>query len=183
MSFEDDFYNALFEGDVPTLDRLSEEVPDLPWAADETRRDVLIVALQWSNEASVKWVLSKCPEINFVDEQGFTPFKHVLQIEAEKDIIHKRSPQALTQLTIRLLDLLIEAGADINLSCTLGESVLHTAAMWSSPTVIRHLLSLGADPMLFDDEYTPRQPIYYAEFFKRWDAHAVLKEAMKDRSE
>lgn len=179
MSSEDDFYNALFEGDIPVLDELSERVSDLPWAAGDTGRDVLITAIGWSNENSVKWVLSKKPEINFVDDQGFTTLKHVLQIEVDSDVFHKRSQTELTQVTIRLIDLLIEAGADINLSGTLGESILHTAAMWSSPTVIRHLLAHGADPMLFDDEYEPRQPIYYAEFFKRWDAHAVLEEAMK----
>lgn len=183
MSVEDDFYNALIEGDIATLDRVSETVPDLPWAADETGRDILTVAIQSSNEASVTWVLSKEPEINFVDEQGFTLFKHVLQIEIDTDMIHKRSPEDLARVTIRLLDLMIDAGADINLTCTLGESVLHTAAMWSSPTVIRHLLRLGADPMLFDDEYIPRQPVYYAKVFKRWDAHDVLVKAMKDRSE
>ncbi|MEM6617656.1 MAG: hypothetical protein AAF619_14130 [Pseudomonadota bacterium] len=127
--------------------------------------------------------MSKKPEVNFVDECDFTPLKQVLQIEVDNDVIHKRSQEELTQVTIQLIDLLLEAGADIKLSCTLGESVLHTAAMWSSPTVIRHLLSLGADPMLFDDEYEPRQPIYYAKFFKRWDAHAVLEEAMRSRLE
>lgn len=183
MSTEDDFYNALFEGDVSNLERLAETVTDLPWAAGETGRDVLMTAIQWSNAASVKWVLSRKPEINFIDECGFTPLKQVLQIEADIDVIHKQSPGELTQVTVQLIDLLIEAGADINLSCTLGESILHTAAMWSSPTVIRHLLSLGADPMIFDDEYEPRQPIYYAKFFKRWEAHTVLEEAMRSRSE
>lgn len=183
MSNEDDFYIALFDGEVSVLENLSETVCDLPWAASETGRDVLIRAIQWSNEASVKWVLSKKPEVNFVDDCGFTILKHILQIEVDPDTIRQRSPEELTQLTIRLIDLLIEAGASIHLSGTLGESVLHTAAAWSSPTVIRHLLKLGADPLIFDDEYMPRQPIYYADFFKRWDARAVLEEAMKSRSE
>lgn len=178
MSNEDKFYNALFDGNVAVLDQLSEVVADLPWPDAGTGRDVLITAIQWSNEDSVKWVLNRNPEINFVD-CGFTTLKHVLQIEVDEDILRNRSPTELTRVTIRLIDLLIEAGADIKLSGTLGESVLHTAAMWSSPTVIRHLLNHGADPMVFDDEYTPRQPIYYAEFGKRWNAHAVLEAAMK----
>jgi len=184
MSSEEDFYNALFEGDVSALERLSAAKPDLPWAPDETGRDVLVTAIQWSNEASIKWVLSKNPDVSFVDDCGFSILKHVLQIEFDEsaNIVHKRTQDELTQLTVRLIDLLVEAGADIELTSTLGESVLHTAAMWSSPTVIRHLLNLGADPMLFDDEYTPRQPIYYAKFFKRWDAHKVLEDAMNSQA-
>ena len=184
MSNEEDFYNALFEGDVSALERLSAAEPDLPWASDDTGHDVLITAIQWSNEASVKWVLNRKPEINFVDDCGFSILKHVLQVEIDEgiNIAHKRNQEELTELTIRLIDLLADAGADINITSTLGESVLHTAAMWSSPTVIRHLLSLGTDPMLFDDEYTPRQPIYYAKFFKRWEAYQVLEEAMKSQA-
>ncbi|MEP1538837.1 MAG: hypothetical protein ABJQ34_20945 [Paracoccaceae bacterium] len=180
MSNEDKFYNALFDGDVAVLDQLSEVVADLPWPDGETGRDVLIKAIQWSNEDSVKWVLSKNPEINFVD-CGFTALKHVLQIEGDADILRNRSPAELTRVTVCLIDLLIEAGADIKLSGTLGESVLHTAAMWSSPTVIQHLLNHGADPMVFDDEYPSRQPIYYAEFKKRWEAYAIFETAMKSQ--
>ncbi|WP_411892414.1 hypothetical protein [Yoonia sp. SDW83-1] len=107
----------------------------------------------------------------------------MLQIEGDPDIIHQRSQSKKTQLTIRFIDLLLDAGADINLTGTLGESVLHTAAMWSSPTVIHHLLSCGADPMLFDNERQQAQPIYYAKFHGRWEAHAVLQKAMKARSQ
>lgn len=178
MSNKEDFYNALFEGDVQTLELLSESDPNLPWSASETGRDVLITAIQWTNEASVKWVLNKKPEVNFVD-CGFSTLKHVLQIEKDIDTVHRRSREEMTQVTIRLIDLLLEAGADIKLTSDLGESVLHTAAMWSSPIVIRHLLRLGADPLVFDDEYTPRQPIYYAQFFGRWEAYKVLEDAMK----
>lgn len=184
MSNEEDFYDALFEGNVSALERLSEAEPDLPWASGESGRDVLTTAILWSNEASVKWVLSKKPDVSFVDDCGFSTLKLVLQVELDEgmNIVHKRNPTELTQLTVRFIDLLVEAGADINLTSSLGESVLHTAAMWSSPTVIRHLLSLGADPMVFDDEYEPRQPIYYAKFFKRWEAHKVLEEAMESKA-
>ena len=181
MSKTEEFYNALFEGDIDVLERLSESEPDLPWPADETGQDVLVTAIQWANESSLTWVLSKAPEINFVDDTGFTPLKHVLQIEMDPDFFHKRSQDERTRLTIRIIDLLLDAGADITLAGTLGETVLHTAAMWSSPTVVRHLLSRGADPMVFDDEYQPEQPIDYAEFHKRWEVHAVLKEAMASR--
>ena len=181
MSSEDEFYDALFEGDIALLDELSQRVSDLPWAEGDGGHEVLSTAIGWANEACVAWVLSKKPEINFVDDQGFTPLKHVLQIEGDPDPLHNRSQSERAEVTMRLIDLLIEAGADINLSATLGESVLHTAAMWSSPRVIRHLLARGADPMRFDHEYEPRQPSYYAKFFKRWDAHAVLEQAMQTR--
>ena len=184
MSNEEQFYDALFDGDVSALDSISAREPDLPWAADDTGRDVLVTAIGWNNEASVKWVLDRDPDVNFVDDCGFSILKHVLQVELDEglNIIHKRNQDELTKLTVRLVDLLVEAGADIEMTSTLGESVLHTAAMWSSPAVIRHLLKLGADPMLFDFEHEPRQPIYYAQFYKRWDAYKVLEDAMSSQA-
>ena len=177
MSSKDDFLNALSSGDIRALDELSETVSGLPWSDAETGRRVLIAAIESSKEESVRWVLARKPEINFVDECGFTPLKHVLQIESECDPTDAcQAPR--TQVTLRLIDLLIEAGADIKFQSSLGESILHTAAVWSSPAVISHLLNLGADPMLFDDEYIPRQPIYYAKRFGRWAAQAVLENAM-----
>ncbi|WP_411892486.1 hypothetical protein [Yoonia sp. SDW83-1] len=68
MSSKESFYNALFEGDVELLEKLSDAETDLPWAAGEIGQDVLVTAIQLSNLNSLTWVLSKKPEINFVDD-------------------------------------------------------------------------------------------------------------------
>jgi len=90
----------------------------------------------------------------------------------------KRSPEEAALLTIRMIDLLCEAGADINLGATLGETALRAAARWSSPKVVLHLLAKGADPMQWDQEYDPCQPVDYATGAKRQEVRDILRAAM-----
>jgi ankyrin repeat protein len=93
-----------------------------------------------------------------------------------------RSPDEAAALTIQMIDLLLAAGADINRAATLDETALHTAASWSSPAVIRHRIACGANPNAHDSDYTPHSPAENAKRAKRWEAAAILREAMDSRS-
>ncbi|MCU9849897.1 ankyrin repeat domain-containing protein [Defluviimonas sp. WL0024] len=131
-------------------------------------------AIDSGNPEAVAWVLSKNPQINYVDDEGFTVLMSALQVEIDCRL----PPDEASALTIRLVDLLCDAGADINLTATLGSTALHTAAAWSSPTVVRHLLSRGADPHAADWDYVPEKPAAIAKSKKRWEVHAILCQAM-----
>jgi ankyrin repeat protein len=103
-------------------------------------------------------------------------------VEGDRQLKHLERPKAAdeaAQLTMHLIDLLLAAGADINLRASLDVTALHMAACWSSPTVIRHLLACGANPNTYDGDYTPHCPADNAKFAKRWEVAALLREAMK----
>ena len=55
--------------------------------------------------------------------------------------------------------LLIERGANVNARVTLDVTPLHVAAAHGSAELIQLLLDHGADPLAWDSEYTPDQPI------------------------
>lgn len=187
QSNEPDFeiaYQAFCDGDVTLLEKLSSGC-DFPKGVDGfVGRHWLSNAIAACNLASLTWVLGKDVEVNFEDDEGSSAITWALQMENDYGLLRPGEPDqaAGTTYTIAVLDLLNDAGADVNMRLTLDETALHVAARWSSPSVIRHLLDLGADPTVFDAEYTPRQPVYYAKFGERWEAAAVLEAAMTSRS-
>ncbi|MHA6263970.1 ankyrin repeat domain-containing protein [Arenibacterium sp. CAU 1754] len=172
-------YEAFRTGNISRLDELAKGSP-FPCGTDGwLGRRWLTNAIDSHNPDAVAWVLSKNPQVNYVDEDGFTALKSILQVENDSKIVEKLNDKDAASLTIKLIDMLLKAGAEINLTATLAETVLHTAAMWSSPSVVQHLLLCGADPLAWDDEYSPRQPADYAKLHKRWEVHAILRDAMK----
>ena len=183
MSAVDDFvianYHSAFEafqaGDFARLEEMAKDSP-FPCGTDGwIGRHWLSTAIETGNPDAVAWVLSKRPKIDYVDSEGFTALMTCVQLEYDSPPL---DPDDAMQRTIRIIDLLCDAGATINLGATLGETVLHAAARWSSPAVVRHLLAKGADPTVWDHEYVPRQPADYAKDMKRWEVHAILREAM-----
>lgn len=93
---------------------------------------------------------------------------------------YARNSDEAADLTIRLIDMLLAAGADVNQKMTLDETALHTAASWSSPKVVRHLLAVGANPLAQDSDYGFDFPLGYAVHAKRPEIAAILREAMED---
>ncbi len=167
-------WQALVEADLSRLEELAADGP-FPCSLDGwVRRPWLTTAIHAGNPASVAWVLSKGPEVDHIDGEGFTALKAALQMEIDCRL----PPAEAAALTIRLIDLLLDAGADVNQPMTLYETALHVAAFWSSPTVVRHLLARGADPFAVSHDYLPQTPADVAKAIKRWDVHAVLREAM-----
>jgi ankyrin repeat protein len=129
----------------------------------------------------VAWVLSKSAKVDYVEDDGFTALKAALQTEA--DWMHTSNPLArdadqAAELTIRLIDMLLAAGADVNQRQSLDEIPLHTAAAWSSPRVVQHLLAHGADPFAWNSDFTPQQPADVAKGARRWEVAAILRAAM-----
>jgi ankyrin repeat protein len=178
-------WTAMVEGDLARLEELTH-LNLFPRGTDGwLDRHWLTSAIFSSNPVSVAWVLSNGPEVNYVDDEGFTALMSALQVEHSCQMKHLDQPKSAeeaTALTIQLIDLLLAAGAEINLGATMGETALHFAALRSSPAVIRHLLACGANPRVYDSDYTPCCPADNAKLAKRWEVAAILREAMESRN-
>lgn len=169
-------HEAMMEGDIPMLERIAAENPPFPLGQDEwLTRHWLTNAIHTGNLEAMAWVLSKGPDVHYVDDEGYTALKSVLEMETETTPVKIDK----TARTIEMIDMLLEAGAHINQRMTLDETALHAAVYRSSPRVVAHLLAKGADPHAYDAEYQPQQPIHYVQYFKyRAEVEALLREAM-----
>lgn len=177
-------WQAFSDADLPRLEELALSLGEsFPCGMDGwLGRRWLTTAIGTGNPAAVTWVLSKGPEVDYVDDGGFTALKSALQVEIDCQI-PDRDGRSLTAteaatLTIRLIELLLDAGSDINRRMGLNSTVLHVAAEWSSPAVLHYLLYRGADPFVVTTDYWPETPADAAERRKRWKVHAVLRTAM-----
>jgi hypothetical protein len=175
-------WTAMVEGDLARLEELTHLSP-FPCGTDGwLGRRWLTTAVHSRNPVSVNWVLSKGAEVNYVDDEGFTALMSALDIEEECQMSyldHPKSAEEAARLAMEVIDLLLAAGAKINLGATLDVTVLHRAAYRSSPTVIRHLLDCGANPCAYDSDYTPCCPADNAQAAKRWGVAAILRDAME----
>ncbi|MEP3636004.1 MAG: hypothetical protein ABJN14_01925 [Paracoccaceae bacterium] len=172
-------WEAFLHADIQTLDRLASE-SDFPHGVDPWAEERwLTSAISTGNLKSVDWVLSKGVEVSYLDS-GFSALKTALQLENDCKIwiYEKLEPSEAATLTINMIDMIVKAGADVNQRLSLNYTALHAAAAWSSVEVVRHLLSLRADPFVVSSDYDSSRPVDDAKELKRWDVHAVLCEAM-----
>ena len=173
-------WEAFCRADLPQLEELTYLSP-FPCGLDGwLGNHWLTSAIDTGNADAVAWVLSKGPRVDFIDG-GFTALKSALQTEKDwphSSGRHGRTAEEAADVTIRLIDMLLAAGADINQRMGLDDTALHTAVLWSSPRVLRHLLACGADPFVWNSEYGPSRPIDDAKRAKRYDNWAILRDAM-----
>lgn len=172
-------WDALEAGDVERLEELTH-LSSFPCGLDGWHgQHWLTTAIHTGNLTSVAWVLGRKPDVTYIEADGFTALQSALQMEMDC----KLPPDEAAAFTIRLIDMLLDAGADINQRMTLDVTLLHVAAEWSSPAVVAHLLARGADPHAVSHDYTPRTPAGQAAFRRRWDVHAILRAARENTPE
>lgn len=174
-------FEAMRAGDLQRLEQMTH-LSEFPRGIDGwLGRHWLTTAIDAGNADAVSWVLSKGAHATYVDDEGFTAIASALQLEGDSRQFGVGAaplvPQDAAQLTIRIVDLLTDAGADINQCATLDTTALHWTARWSSPDVVRHLLAKGADPTAQDCDYGFETPVDVAAYCKRWDVHALLCDA------
>lgn len=166
-------YDAMCDGDIARLEELTDLSP-FPCCTDGwLTRHWLTHAISSGSLASVEWVLSKKPEINYQDDEGFGALKSTLQIEQD----HTPGIKDRTVHTLAILQMLVKAGADVNWCGTLDETPLHVAAAWSSPEVVEFLLKHGADPTARDSDYSLETPMDVARRRGRTDILRLLQDA------
>lgn len=145
LQFVNNAWAAMLAGDLEKLEVLTDLSP-FPCASDGwSDMRWLTHAINSGNADAVIWVLSKGCDASYIKDDGNTPLKAVLQ--TEEDWPHSGNPVITTtekaaDLTIRLIDLLLAAGADINQRLSRDQTALHVAAVRSSPRLVRHLLDL-----------------------------------------
>ena len=171
----EEVYKAMCAGDTATLERVAETHPPFPHGQDKVfTRHWITHAVHASNYAAFYWVLRRGVEVNFVDDEGYSPLKSLLEME-------RQALRSLpTKEMIVWIDRLIEAGASVNFRHVLDKTPLHRAAAISSPAVVQHLLDRGADPHALDADYSAALPIHYARN-SAWkdEVAAILRQAMK----
>jgi ankyrin repeat protein len=175
-------WTAMVEGNLARLEELTHLGP-FPCGTDGwVGNHWLSTAVASGNLAAINWVLSKGAEVDYVDNEGFTPLMTALQVEESSQLNQSnphKSAEDAAAMTIQLIDVLLAAGTDINRGASLAETALHFAARHSSPTVVRHLLACGANPFAYDTEHVPHRPADIAKAAKRWEVAAILSEAMQ----
>ncbi len=113
---------------------------------------------------------------------GTSTLTSALQLEGGCQLRKKNptpSPEAAANLSIQIIDLLLQAGADINLRRAFDSTALLKAASWSSSAVLKHLLLRGANPFAVEGESAPSQPLDCAIKSKRPEIATVLRAALE----
>ncbi|NOX74211.1 MAG: ankyrin repeat domain-containing protein [Alphaproteobacteria bacterium] len=150
---------ALKKGDIAFLEERAVQDPDFPQGVDGfLGRHWLTNAIGSGNLESVEWFLNQDVDVNYQDDEGMSPLKSAIQHEHDDTVMGREH-----SLSIDIVSLLLDAGADINARGTLDETPLHTAAAIGSLELVQFLLERGADPLAMDSEYVQGYPLDYAQ--------------------
>lgn len=139
---------ALDGKDTDKLESLCQTVEDFPFGKDsfEVGRHWITNAIDLGSFEAVEWMIRKGVELNFRDDEGYTPIHSCLERQrADK---------------YRILDLLIRSGADVNAHGFNDYTPLHKAALHDDKKSMRMLLEAGADRTIrtrIDDYATPEE--------------------------
>lgn len=137
--------DLLRQGDIKALEALKKIEDSFPQGTDPYLNVAWILhAISEGSEASIQWMLKQGLELNFRDNCGDTVLHAALERE-ETD-------------RYRVLAMLIEAGANVNLKGTNDWTPAHHAAARNDVKALELLVNHGADLSIrtnIDDQTTP----------------------------
>ena len=127
------------------LEALALEVDGFPHGVDSLiQRRWIINAISSGSKLSVEWMIRKGVDLNFTDEEGFTPLHTALERELpEKHVI---------------LEVLLRAGTPVNRKGVNDWTPAHMAAAYDDVEALTLLVRYGADLSIrtdIDDYATP----------------------------
>jgi ankyrin repeat protein len=136
----------LRSGTVADWEALSRELPDFPHGVDDLiqRRWIINAVGDGGSKAAIEWMLEKKAELNFRDEEGYTPV--LAAIERKGTDKHE------------ILEMLLRAGASANLKGINDWTPAHLAAARDDVEALKILIRYGADLTVrtdIDDYATP----------------------------
>lgn len=168
-------YRALEESDIQFLEDYAQSHPNFPHGTDGwLERHWLTNAISQGSLDSVQWFLDQGADVNYQDDEGFSPLKSALQREGD-DAIRGLDPSP----AIPIITLLLDAGADINARGSLDGTPLHTAAGFGvSLELMQFLLDRGANPLAQDSDYGFNTPLGYVNKRKQPELAALLEKHM-----
>lgn len=117
-----------------TLEQLSLTMPHLVHAHSKMD-EVLMEACYNRDEEGIRYALSHGANVNALNENGESALQRLIEGHGEDE-----------EQTIRLIDLLLNAGADIDLFGIGGMQPLTAAYYEHSVAIVRHLLEKGSNP-------------------------------------
>ncbi len=153
---------AVKQGNVQEVKKLLQEGVDVN-AKDASERTALMYAVQTFNVALIKLLLQAGANVNEKnDEDGPILVQVIMNIlrRLEKNdygsklkisIKKAKKIEEIKQIGVAIIDLLLEAGADVNARMVGGTSVLMFAVLFSEVPIVEKLLQKGADVNARDD--------------------------------
>jgi ankyrin repeat protein len=137
--------DILATGSPDQWNQLVSEVPDFPHGVDDfVNRRWIINAVGSGSKEAVSWMLGKNVELNFRDEEGYTPLHAALE---------RAAPERY-----EFLEVLLTAGAPVNLKGINDWTPAHMAAARDDVRALKILIRFGADLSIrtaIDDYATP----------------------------
>ncbi len=136
---------ALRSGSVERLNELSHRIPGFPTGADPLLdQPWILAAVESGNAASVEWMLAHPMDLAYRGEDGYTAVHLTLE---------SKGPDRL-----RILELLLDHGAPVNLKGINDWTPTHMAAAYDDVDALTLLVRHGADLSIrteIDDYATP----------------------------
>ncbi|WP_051279701.1 ankyrin repeat domain-containing protein [Hellea balneolensis] len=142
-----DALEVLRDTDESKLEALSVAISGFPFEKDNfVERYWITNAIDCGSLETVKWMISKGVELNFRDDEGYTP-------------LHNSIDRTLPN-KYKILELLVQAGADVNAHGTNDWTPLHMAAVREDQRAMKILLQAVADRTIrtrIDSYATPEE--------------------------
>lgn len=142
-----EFIRKLDRADISDLELASQTVKDFPLGKDSfIGRHWITNAIDCASFETVKWMIHKGVELNFRDDEGYTPVHSCIERK--------------TADKYKILKLLLQSGADVNAHGTSDWTPLHQAAIRDDQEAMLMLLEAGADLNIrtrIDDYATPEE--------------------------
>lgn len=136
---------VLKSGSVPEFEALEEELEGFPGGVDPyVGRRWIVNAIDVGSAESIRWMLSRGVELSFRDQEGYTPLLAAVE-RGQED-------------RLEVLELLLRAGAPVNLKGVNDWTPAHMAAARDDVAALRVLVAHGADLSIrteIDDYATP----------------------------
>ena len=153
---------ALRAGDPAQLRSIAAQTPSFPRGSDGfVGRPWLINAVDGGSVASVRWMLDEGLDPDLSDDEGTTPLTSAMQRDDEA--------------SLEMVDAILDAGADVNAPDAFGRTPLHEAAVYASAQIVTLLLDRGADPGLYDTDYSPVRPWEVADNANRPEIAELIR--------
>jgi ankyrin repeat protein len=150
-----------------TLQSGSREILDQVNARDQNGLTPLMYAARHGDVARARALVDAGAAVNEQSNDGFTPLMYAARASCRTG---SRGPE--------LVDLLLEAGADVNMVRRGGSTVLHKAAQVNNPDVIGRLVKAGAKVDRPDRDGDT--PLFIATIYKSTEALELLHEQGAD---
>lgn len=137
--------SVLQSGGVKELEAVEHELDGFPTGIDPLiGRCWIINAIDLGSVRSIRWMLGRGVELTFRDKEGYTPVLSALERQRED--------------RLEVLELLLRAGAPVNLKGVNDWTPAHMAAARDDVDALRVLVAYGADLSIrteIDDYATP----------------------------